>query len=87
MRRPELVLAAAVVICLPMVPGILDGAITPEAALLRGLVALLACWTGARLLLAVLGRYLEQSRRAELARMMDAEAPAEPGHSGPAEVR
>ena len=25
MRRPELVLAGAVAICLPMVPGVLDG--------------------------------------------------------------
>jgi hypothetical protein len=69
--RPELVLAAAVAVCLPMVPGILNGAISPMAALIRLLVALLICWAGGAVLTTMLTRYSEQARRAQILRMIE----------------
>ncbi len=71
-RRPELVLAAAVALCLPMVPGILNGGIGAMTALVRFLIALLACWVAGALLSKVLTRYNEESRRAEIVRTIEA---------------
>jgi len=69
--RPGLVVAIAIVLSLPMAPGILDGAIAPTTALLRFLVAILLCWGGSALVTGVLRRYVEQSRRAQLTRMLE----------------
>jgi len=71
-RRPELVLAAAVALCLPMVPGILNGGIGAMTALIRFLIALLACWVAGAVLSKVLTRYNEESRRAEIVRTIEA---------------
>ena len=70
-RRPELVLAAAVAICLPMVPGILSGAISPASALVRLLIALVICWVAGSVLTSVFDRYAEESRRAQIIRMIE----------------
>ena len=70
-RRPELVLAAAVAICLPMVPGILSGAISPVSALVRFLIALVICWVAGSVLTNVFDRYAEDSRRAQIMRMIE----------------
>jgi len=70
-RRPELVLAGAVVLCLPMVPGILHGAVGITTALVRFLIALVVCWVGGAVLTSLLDRYSEESRRAEIARAID----------------
>lgn len=84
-RRPSLVIAMAIVLSLPMAPGILDGAIDPTDALARFLVALLLCWIGAAVVGSTFRRYSEQNRRAELQRMVDeaqrlGAAPAEDPH-------
>jgi acyl-CoA synthetase (AMP-forming)/AMP-acid ligase II len=71
-KRPELVLAAAVALSLPMVPGILDGGIGAMTALTRFLMALLACWAAGAVLSTVLTRYNEDSRRAEIVRAIEA---------------
>jgi len=70
-RRPGLVVAVAILLSLPMAPGILDGAISGTTALLRFLVALLLCWAGAALVGSVVRRYNEQARRAEVIRMLE----------------
>jgi len=70
-RRPELVLAGAVALCLPMVPGILDGAVGVTTALVRFLVALLACWVAGAVLTALLDRYSEQARRNQIVRAIE----------------
>jgi hypothetical protein len=64
-RRPEWVLAAAVVVCLPMVPGVLSGAIGTTAALERFLGAILVCWILASIVQAVLDRYADSAVRRE----------------------
>lgn len=70
-ERPGLVVAIAILLSLPMAPGILDGAIAPTAALVRFLIALLLCWAGGALVGNVLRRYTEESRRAEVIRMVE----------------
>ena len=64
-RRPEWVLAAAVVVCLPMVPDILSGAIGTTAALVRFLGAILVCWILASIVQAVVDRYADSATRRE----------------------
>jgi hypothetical protein len=64
-RRPEWVLAAAVVVCLPMVPDILSGAIGTTVALVRFLGAILVCWILASIVQAVLDRYADAAARRE----------------------
>ena len=89
-HRPGLVVAVAIILSLPMAPGILNGAIDPTDALVRFLVALVLCWIGATVVGSTFRRYSEQSRRAELQHMMEeaqrlAARPAEEPHppSGP----
>lgn len=84
-RHPEYVLAAATAVCLPMVPGLLSGQITAVSGGERFLVALVACWLLGAVLSWVLNTYSEQARRAELARMIEADRGDAPGGpSGPA---
>jgi hypothetical protein len=64
-RRPEWVLAAAVVVCLPMVPDIMSGAIGTTVALVRFLGAILVCWVLASIVQAVLDRYADAAARRE----------------------
>ena len=52
MKRPSLVLAGAVVLCLPLVPSFLAGTIAPLSALERFLLALVVCWIAATVELA-----------------------------------
>ncbi len=88
-HRPGLVVAVAIVLSLPMAPGILDGAIDPTDALVRFLVALIFCWVAGAVVGSTFRRYSEQSRRAELQRMMEdaqrlAARPADEPHPPPA---
>ena len=83
-RHPELVLAAATALSLPMVPSILDGAISPAAALVRYLAAILLCWAGGAVVAAVVRRYAVASRRTELERAIQGRP--EEG-AGPARTR
>jgi len=56
-RQPEWVLAAALLICLPMLPGVLSGSISIFRALVFFLIALVGCWAGGAILSAVLRSY------------------------------
>jgi hypothetical protein len=69
-RRPELVLAGAVAICLPMVPGILNGNITAISAGTRFLVAIVICWVAGSLLTGVVDRYSREARRTQALKML-----------------
>jgi acyl-CoA synthetase (AMP-forming)/AMP-acid ligase II len=68
-RHPELVIAGAVTVSLPMVPGILNGDISSAAGGERFLIALIGCWILGSVLSWVTTTYSEQSRRAELMRL------------------
>ena len=70
-RHPGPVVAIAILLSLPMAPGIIDGAIPPTDALLRFLVALLLVWGGAALVGNVMSRYSEQARRTEMVRLVE----------------
>ncbi|MHB1486049.1 MAG: hypothetical protein ACYCS7_14075 [Acidimicrobiales bacterium] len=65
-RRPDLVLVGAVVLSIPMMPGIISGAVSPFTALIRFLGAILLCWVAAWTVGHVLDRYYETARRAEI---------------------
>jgi hypothetical protein len=71
-RRPELVLAGAVAICLPMVPGILNGNITVISAGTRFLIAIIICWAAGSLLTGVIDRYSREVRRTQALKMLAA---------------
>ncbi len=65
-RHPEFVLAAATIVCLPMVPGLLSGGITVTAAAERFLLAIVGCWFLGSILSWVISTYTAQSQRAEV---------------------
>jgi hypothetical protein len=71
-RRPELVLAGAVVICLPMVPGVLNGNVTTITAGTRFLLAIVICWVGGGVLTSVIDRYNAEARRSQVLKMLAA---------------
>lgn len=90
-RHPELVVAGAVVVSLPMVPGILAGNIGMETAAVRFLIALVVCWIIGVILSWVFTTYGEQARRARLEKMIEsltkrdtdpAGGPGAPGRPG-----
>jgi hypothetical protein len=64
-RRPELVLGASLLVCAPMVPGILDGSIGTTTALVRLLGAIVVCWILAAIVQAVIDRYQDAATRRE----------------------
>jgi hypothetical protein len=71
-RRPELVLAGAVALCAPMIPGVLSGNVTAVAAGGRFLVAIVICWLAGSLLTSLTDRYSRESRRAQAVKMLKA---------------
>jgi hypothetical protein len=70
MKRPSLVLAGAVVLCLPLVPSFLAGTVAPISALERFLLALVVSWIAAAVISSVLTRYSNQARQAEIVRQL-----------------
>lgn len=75
-RHPELVIAGAVAVSLPMAPGILNGDISGAVAGERFLIALIGCWILGSLISWVLSTYSQQATRAELNRLVsEADAP------------
>lgn len=83
-RHPELVLAGAVAVCLPMVPGFLSGQITPISAAERFLIALVVCWVLGALLSWVFTTYSAEARKSELRRLIEADRDPAGSSSGPA---
>jgi hypothetical protein len=78
-RRPELVLAGAVAICLPMVPGLLNGNITAVSGGTRFLIAIIVCWVGGSILTSLVDRYTRESRRNQALKMLSAARRPLPG--------
>jgi len=81
------VFAAAVAICLPMVPGVLNGNITAVTAGTRLLVAIVICWVGGSILTSIIDRYSVESRRANVIKMLanaKRNPSTEPGGAGQA---
>jgi hypothetical protein len=70
-RRPDLVLGASVLVSLPIVPGVLDGAISPTDALVRYLGALVVCWMGGSLIGSILAKYTKISRRKDVIKAIE----------------
>ncbi len=70
MKHPSYVMGAAVAVSLPMVPGILSGAISTTTAGERFLIALVVCWFFGSILGWVITTYSEQARRAEVMRII-----------------
>ncbi|MCK4177604.1 hypothetical protein [Aciditerrimonas ferrireducens] len=87
--RPGLVVAVAILLCLPMAPGVLDGAVPATDALVRFLVALLLVWAAAAGVGGLLRRYEHQARQETARRLLEearrraAEATLGPGGSSP----
>jgi hypothetical protein len=79
-RRPELVLAGAVAICLPMVPGVLNGNIAPVSAGTRFAIAIIICWFAGSMLTRVIDRYARESRRNQALKMLAASRRAMTGN-------
>lgn len=69
-RHPELVIAGAVAVSFPMVPGILNGDISGAVAAERFLIALIGCWILGSVISWVLHTYSQQATRAELNRLV-----------------
>lgn len=69
-RRPELVLAGAVALCAPMIPGVLNGNVSAVAAGGRFLVAIVICWLAGSLLTSLTDRYSRESRRTQAVKML-----------------
>lgn len=70
-RRPELVVAAALVLSLPFLPSVLDGALSPAAGIVRFAIALVLCWALAAVVERVVDMYARQARQAEITRLLD----------------
>jgi hypothetical protein len=70
-KHPELVLAGAVLVSLPMAKGLLSGNISPTAGAVRFLIALIVCWILGSVLSWVVTNYNEQSRRRTIMRAIE----------------
>jgi len=86
-KRPELVLAGAVLLCLPMVPSLLSGTLAPVTALEGFLLALTVSWIAGALISSVVTRYSNQARRAEIIRQLDEARRANIEAAGPEPVQ
>ncbi|MGH8980036.1 MAG: hypothetical protein ACRDWE_03300, partial [Acidimicrobiales bacterium] len=65
-RRPELVLAAAMALSLPMLPSIMNGAISVASGFLRFAVALALCWAAGAVIERVYDTYSRAARQAQI---------------------
>lgn len=70
-RRPELVLAAAIAVSLPMLPSFLSGAIGPAEILVRFAIALALCWAAGAVIERVYDSYSRQARNAAVKQQLE----------------
>ena len=84
-RRPELVVAAAIVLCLPSLPSVLNGGLSPASAFLRFAIAIALCWAAAAVIERVLDTYSRQARQAEIRRAIEEARARFSQHSGGAD--
>lgn len=70
-RRPELVLLAALVLSLPMLPSVMDGGISVASGFLRFAVALALCWAAGAVIERVYDTYSRQARQTQIHRAVE----------------
>jgi hypothetical protein len=70
-RRPELVLLAALVLSLPMLPSILNGGISLASGFLRFAVAIALCWAAGAVIERVYDTYSRQARQAQIRKAIE----------------
>lgn len=70
-RRPELVLAAAIAVSLPMLPSFLNGAIGPADLLVRFAIALALCWAAGAVIERLYDSYARQARSAAVKQQLE----------------
>jgi hypothetical protein len=87
-RRPELVIAAAIAISLPMLPSFLDGGISPVSAIVRFAIALALCWAAGSVIERVYDTYARHAREAEIQRAIEEARRrlSDPSRNGPEET-
>lgn len=70
-RRPDLVVMAALALSLPMLPSIMDGAISLASGLLRFAVAIALCWAAGAVIERVYDTYSRQARQEQIRKALD----------------
>ncbi len=70
-RRPELVLAAAIALSLPMLASFVSGAINAVALLVRFAIALGLCWVLGAVIERVYTSYARQARNAAIRKQLE----------------
>lgn len=70
-RRPELVLLAAIVLSLPMLPSILNGGISVASGCIRFAIAIALCWAAGAVIERVYDTYSRQARQAQIRRSIE----------------
>lgn len=70
-RRPELVLMAALVLSLPMLPSVLDGGISVASACIRFAIAIALCWAAGAVIERVYDTYSRQARQAQVRKAIE----------------
>ena len=70
-RRPELVLLAAIVVSLPMLPSILNGGISVASGCIRFAIAIALCWAAGAVIARVYDTYSRQARQAQIRKSIE----------------
>lgn len=70
-RRPELVLLAAIAVSLPMLPSILNGGISLASGFIRFAIAIALCWAAGALIERVYDTYSRQARQAQIRKAVE----------------
>lgn len=70
-RRPELVLLAAIVLSLPMLPSILNGGISVASGCIRFAIAIALCWAAGAVIERVYDTYSRQARQTQIRRSIE----------------
>lgn len=70
-RRPELVLAAAIALSLPMLPSVLDGGISVASGFIRFAIAIALCWGAGAVIERVYDTYSRQARQAHIRKTIE----------------
>ncbi len=84
-RHPELVLAAAVLICSPMLPGLFSGSLSVTTALIRFLIALIGCWIAGSVITGIFHAYARAQEEESTGSLMEDTALMEGAGPTPAE--
>ena len=70
-RRPDLVVAAALALSLPMLPSSMSGGISLASGFLRFAIALALCWAAGAVIERVYDTYSRQARQAQIRKAIE----------------